>query len=186
MLVALPSLQDNAEKSINDNGVRPEAVQLRFLHPGYLVGAFNEFEASGWFNGLFGSFVVEKNDVKSYAVFSAAAGDTDGPHLIAVRQDDGIRAYLRAILRGKQSLPAQVRIRGFVTAREYYDFEIKRDLRRKGHVLRGRIYYVEVFTDRRGRTLAFLWGREVGLLGFSVVTLFVGFVLIRSERETAR
>ncbi len=79
-LVALLSLQDNVEKAIKGNSERLRAVQLRFLHPGYFVGAFNEFDVSGWFAGLAGSYDVDKG-TRSYAVFSAFPLSKEGPHM---------------------------------------------------------------------------------------------------------
>ncbi|WP_413220151.1 hypothetical protein [Tritonibacter mobilis] len=184
-LVALLSLQDNVEKAIKGNSERPRAVQLRFLHPGYFVGAFNEFDVSGWFAGLAGSYDVDKG-TRSYAVFSAFPLSKEGPHLIAIQRNHNIGSYLSTLMHGKRELPAYVRIHGFADYGDIDARRIKNDLRRKGHDLQGKIYYAEVFTDRRGRAVVWLWIGEIVFLGFSVGMVFLGFVLIRSERESLR
>lgn len=89
-------------------------------------------------------------------------------------------------MHGKRELPAYVRIHGFADYGDIDARRIKNDLRRKGHDLQGKIYYAEVFTDRRGRAVVWLWIGEIVFLGFSVGMVFLGFVLIRSERESLR
>ena len=141
-LVALLSLQDNVEKAIKGNSERLRAVQLRFLHPGYFVGAFNEFDVSGWFAGLAGSYDVDKG-TRSYAVFSAFPLSKEGPHLIAIRRNHNIGSYLSTLMHGKRELPAYVRIHGFADYGDIDARRIKNDLRRKGTICR------EKFTMRR-------------------------------------